>query len=149
METKANDTLAILKLYEMRSEPLMREARKWFMTEFNPQSGADIVKLLVSGERESAFYRMVASHWEVSASFVNNGGIDEKLFLDGNTEHVVVYAKLQPHLAEVRALIDEPDYMIQLERLMEEVPNLERKLENRRKLLASWTSNAQAQAANG
>jgi hypothetical protein len=146
METKANDTLAILKLYEMRSEPLMRQARRWFMTEFNPQSGQDIVQLLLSGEQTSAFYRMVASHWEVSASFVNNGGIDEKLFLDGNTEHVVVYAKLQPFLKEVRELIDEPDYMIQLERLMDEVPNLETKLENRRRLLASW--NMQAKAAS-
>lgn len=147
METKANDTLAILKLYEIRSEPVMRQARRWFMSEFNPQSGHEIVKLLLSGEQESAFYRMVASHWEISASFVNNGGINEKLFLESNTEHVVVYAKLQPFLAEVRELIDEPDYMIQLQRLMDEIPNLERKLENRRRLLASW--NAQAKAASG
>jgi hypothetical protein len=142
METKANDTLAILKLYEIRGEPVMREARRWFMSEFSPQSGHDIVQLLLSGERESAFYRMVASHWDISASFVNNGGIDEKLFMESNTEHVVVFAKLQPFLTEVRELIDEPDYLIQLERLMDEVPNLETKLENRRKLLASWNARA-------
>ena len=64
-----------------------------------------------SGEKQSAFYRMVASHWEVAASFVNNGGIDEKLFPEGNTEHLVVFAKLQPFLAEVREAIGEPDYL--------------------------------------
>lgn len=144
METKPLDVLAILKLYELRGEARMREARAWFFSEFAPRSGKDIVRLLVSGERQSAFYRMVASHWEVAASFVNNGGIDERLFLEGNTEHVVVYAKLQPFLAEVRETIGEPDYMIHLERLVLRMPDVERKLEGRRRLLERW---AQAHAA--
>ena len=138
MDTKPLDTLAILKLYEMRSEPLMREARRWFFTEFAPQSGKDIVRLMLSGEKQSAFYRMVASHWETAASFVNNGGIDEKLFLEGNTEHVVVFAKLQPYLGEVRETINEPDYLSHLERLVMKVPDIEKKLENRRRLLERW-----------
>ena len=138
MDTKPLDVIAILKLYEMRGEALMREARRWFFTEFAPQSGKDIVRLLLSGEKQSAFYRMVVSHWETAASFVNNGGIDEKLFLDGNSEHVVVYAKLQPFVAEVRETIGEPDYLSNLERLVMRVPDIEKKLENRRRLLARW-----------
>lgn len=144
MDGKAQDTLAIIKLYEIRSEPLMREARAWFMSEFAPQNGKDIVGLLLSGQKESAFYRMVASHWEVAASLVNNGGIDEKLFLDANTEHVVVFAKLQPFIAEIRETIGEPDYLAQLEKLVMKIPNIERKLENRRRLLERW---AQAKTA--
>lgn len=133
------DVIAILKLYEMRGEALMREARKWFFTEFAPENGKEIVRLLLSGERESAFYRMVTSHWEVAASFVNNGGIDEKLFLEGNTEHIVVFAKLQPFLAEIRETIGEADYLQNLERLVMRVPDVEKKLENRRRLLARWS----------
>lgn len=143
LETKPLDVMAILKLYELRGEALMREARAWFFSEFAPRSGKDIVRLMMSGERQSAFYRMVASHWEVAASFVNNGGIDEQLFLEGNSEHVVVYAKLQPFLAEVRETIGEPDYMANLERLVLKVPGVEQKLENRRRLLERW---AQAHA---
>ena len=138
METKPLDVMAILKLYEIRSEARMRVARAWFFTEFAPQSGLEIVQLLRSGEQQSAFYRMVASHWEVAASFVNNGGIDEQLFLDANTEHVVVFAKLQPFIGEIRELIGEPDYLAQLERLVMRAPNIEKKLENRRKLLERW-----------
>jgi hypothetical protein len=141
METKPLDVMAILKLYEMRGEALMREARRWFFTEFSPASGRDIVRLMVSGERQSAFYRMVVSHWEVAASFVNNGGIDERLFLDGNTEHVVVFAKLQPFVNEIREAIGEPDYLSNLERLVMRVPDIEKKLENRRRLLERWTEN--------
>ena len=146
METKPLDVMAILKLYEMRAEPLMREARAWFFTEFAPQSGRDIVRLMLSGERQSAFYRMVASHWETAASFVNNGGIDERLFLEGNSEHMVVYARLQPFLAEVREVMGEPDYMGHLERLVLKAPGAEKKLENRRRLLERW---AQARPGGG
>jgi len=138
METKGQDALAIIKLYEIRSEALMREARAWFFSEFAPHSGKEIVGLLLSGQKESAFYRMVASHWEVAASLVNNGGIDETLFLDANSEHVVVFAKLQPFIAEIRETIGEPDYLAHLEKLVLKIPNVERKLENRRRLLERW-----------
>jgi len=99
---------------------------------------------MLSGEQQSAYYRMVSSHWEVAASLVNNGGIDEKLFLEANSEHVVVFAKLQPFVAEIRELMGEPDYLTHLERLVMKVPNVERKLENRRRLLGRW---AQAKTA--
>jgi hypothetical protein len=139
METKSEDALVIIKLYEIRSEARMREARAWFFTSFAPRSGKEIVQLLLSGERESASYRMVASHWEVAASLVNNGGIDEKLFLGANSEHLVVFAKLQPFVNEIRETIGEPDYLAHLERLVMKVPNIEQKLENRRRLLERWT----------
>lgn len=147
METKGQDALVIIKLYEIRSEALMREARRWFFSEFAPKSGKEIVGLLLSGEKQSAFYRMVASHWEVAASLVNNGGIDEKLFLEANTEHVVVFAKLQPFLAEMREIMGEPDYLAHLEQLTMRVPNIERKLENRRRLIERWLK--QSSAASG
>jgi hypothetical protein len=140
MDTKPQDALVILKLYEIRSEALMRTARAWFFSEFNPQSGRDIVALLVSGEKQSAYYRMVSSHWEVSASLVNNNGVDEKMFLEANSEHLVVFAKLQPFLTEIRETIGEPDYLAQLEQLVMKAPNVEKKLENRRRLIQQWAA---------
>lgn len=140
MNTKPDDALAILKLYEIRSEPLMRQARAWFFTEFRPKNGLEILALMQSGERESAFYRMVSSHWEVAAALVNHGGIDEKLFLESNSEHLVVFAKLQPFINEIRETIGEPDYLANLEKLVSRVRNIEKKLENRRRLLQRWST---------
>ena len=133
-----NSALVIIELYKIRTGALMRDARAWFVSEFAPQSGKEIVQLLLSGEKQSSYYRMVASYWESAASLVNNGGVDEKMFLDANTEHLVVFAKLQPYVPEVREMIGEPDYLSQLERLVMKVPNLEKKLENRRTLLERW-----------
>lgn len=149
METKSTDALAIIKLYELRSEARMREARAWFFTNFAPKSGKEIVQLLLTGERESASYRMVTSHWEISAALVNQGGIDEKLFLEANTEHVVVFAKLRPFINEIREIMGEPDYLLNLERLVLRVPDIEKKLENRRRLLERWarSNNARAESS--
>ena len=146
MDTKSQDALVILKLYEIRGEPLMRTARAWFFSEFTPRSGKAIVALLQSGEKQSAYYRMVSSHWELASALVNNGGIDETLFLEANTEHLVVFAKLQPFVAEIRETIGEPDYLANLEQLVMRAPNVEKKLENRRRLLERWAQEKQETA---
>jgi hypothetical protein len=138
MSEKQQDVLAVIELYKMRGEAKMREARKWFMTEFNPQSAAEIAQMLLSGEEESANYRMITSHWNMACSFVNNGGIDEKIFLDSNSEHIVVYAKMRPFLNEIREMFGEPTYLLHIETLVLKVPNVETILENRQRLFERW-----------
>ena len=66
------------------------------------------------------------------------------MFLEANSEHFVVFAKLQPFIAEIRETIGEPDYLSHLERLVMKASNVEKKLENRRRLIERW---AQGQAA--
>ena len=107
---KAGDTMAILKLYELRRNKQMRKARQWYFSEFAPESAMDIVALYRGGERTSANFRMVASYWDTACSLVLNDGIDRKLFLDANTEHVFVYAKIADYLPEVREIFREPDF---------------------------------------
>ncbi len=130
--------MAILKLYELRRDPEMRAARQWFFTEFVPASAMDIALLFRGGERASANFRMVTSYWDTAASLVLNGGIDEKLFLDANTEHVVVYTKIESFLADLRELFHEPDFLLNLETLVLRVPDIQAKMETRRRLIALW-----------
>ena len=63
-----NSALVIIELYKIRTGQLMRDARSWFVSEFAPQSGKEIVQLMLSGEKQSSYYRMVASYWESAAS---------------------------------------------------------------------------------
>jgi hypothetical protein len=136
---KQTDVMAILKLYELRRESEMRAARAWYFSEFAPQSAVDIARLYRAGERASAYFRMITSYWDMAASLVLNGGIDEKMFLDANTEHIFVYAKIQPFLAEIRELFGEPDFLSHLEQLVQRIPGVETKIENRKRLSALWT----------
>lgn len=135
-----NDSvMAILKLYELRRDPEMRAARQWYFSEFAPTSAMDIVGLYRSGERFSANFRMVVSYWDTACSLVLNAGIDRKMFLDANTEHVFVYAKIAEYLPEVREVFREPDFLVHLEHLVRSLPDLEAKMASRRRLIELWS----------
>jgi hypothetical protein len=138
--SKPQDTLAILKLYELRRDEQMRAARQWYFTEFAPTSAMDIIALYRGGERASANFRMVVSYWDTACSLVLNDGIDRKMFLDANTEHVFVYAKIADYLPEVRELFREPDFLIHLENLTRSLPDFDAKMESRKRLIAIWTT---------
>lgn len=144
---KQQDVLAILKLYELRRDDRMRQARAWFFTDFAPKSAMDIIALYRGGADASANFRMVVSYWDTAASLVLNGGIDEKMFLEANTEHIFVYAKIQPYLVEVRQIFNEHDYLLHLENLVMKIPDIETKLENRRRLIGIWTKEPGESAA--
>lgn len=109
MSTEHESMMGILKLYELRSEVAMRKARDWFATGFYPERTQDILDVLVS--EHSADFRMVASYWDMAAAFVIFGAINDEMFNAINTEHVAVYAKLEPFLAELRAIPGMPPYL--------------------------------------
>ena len=131
--------MAILKLYELRREEKMRMARAWFFSDFAPKNAMEIIKLYRDGEPASAYFRTVTSYWDMASSLVLNGAIDEKMFLDANGEHIFVFAKIQPFLAEIRQIFNEPEYLIHLETLAMKIPNIETKIENRKRLFALWS----------
>jgi hypothetical protein len=65
-----------LQLFDLRRDPVLREARAWFLGEFNPQSFADLTAV-IGGERNPSF-RMVVSYWDMAASMVTTGAIEAR-----------------------------------------------------------------------
>ena len=108
----------LLKLYELRTEPTLRQARAWFAFEFHPSSSRDVLSTWLGPGHESAPYRMVTSYWDMAASFVTQGAIPAEMFNAANTEHFALYAKLRPYLAEVRAATRYPDHLSHVEQLV-------------------------------
>jgi hypothetical protein len=115
MSEKYESARLILQLYDLRREETMRKARDWFVT-FVPGSAKEITDVLVGPE--SPHFRMVTTYWDMAASLVNNGAIDEKMFNDANLEHVAVFAKIDPFIAELRSMYDSPEYLKNLENLV-------------------------------
>jgi hypothetical protein len=116
----------LIRLYELRREPTMREARTWFVSKFHATTVDDIFQVL-SGPN-SAHFRMVASYWDMAASFVLNGAIDEKMFTDANGEQNIVYAKLEPVLADYRTKTGNPAAYASLEKLVLQTPGMKDRL---------------------
>lgn len=117
---KSEDANLILKLYELRREEVMRKARDWFIW-FNPGSMQEILDTFMSDK--SAYYRMVVSYWDMAATLVNHGAIDEEMFNEANGEHTVVFAKIEPFLAELRTKFEAPQMLQNLEKLVMRKPN--------------------------
>lgn len=149
MSKEAKSADLIMKLYDLRRESTMREARSWFVS-FFPESVDDIMKAMID-PKTSAYYRMVVTYWDMAASFVNRGAIDEDMFFDSNGESIIVFAKVQPFLEQLRVNMVNPKYLSNLEKLIMKQDDAEEMLAGRRELMKRWmkarADMAQASAA--
>lgn len=110
----------ILKLYELRRDETMREARNWYFAEFNPDTLADFQAAMFG--KHSGHLRMVVSYWDMAASLVNRGAIGLELFNDANGEQIGVFAKIEPILGEIRKAMA-PQFAGNLEKLIDASPD--------------------------
>jgi hypothetical protein len=122
-----------LQLFDLRRESVLREARAWFLAEFNPDSFADIVSA-VSGQRNAAF-RMVLGYWDMAASLVTSGAIDGDAFRAAHGEIFATFSKIQPYLAELRAASAEPEFCMHIEAVVMAAPDAEVILKRRREAI--------------
>ncbi len=141
---KAESADLILKLYELRREEKMREARNWFVS-FFPESVEEIMQAILNPET-SAYYRMVLSYWDMAAAFVNHGAIDEEMFNDVSGECIVVFSKIEPYLAELREMSKRPKMLANLEKLVMRQPDAKEMLAAQREMMKKW-SQARAEMA--
>jgi hypothetical protein len=110
----------IIRLYELRREPTMREARNWYARSFNPASIEEVMQA-VTGPN-SAYFRMVTSYWDMASAFVLHDAIDEAMFNDANGEQHVVFSKIEPFIEEYRTKTGNASYLASLEKLVMKAP---------------------------
>lgn len=104
----------LLRLYELRREPRLRQARDWYMRNFHPKSIQDRASLTAE---EDASLRMVTSYWDTVAAIVRRGLVDEDLFYETTAEFWIVWDRLKPIANEVREFIKDPHIWENLEKL--------------------------------
>jgi hypothetical protein len=114
-----HDAELLLRLYDLRREEKLREARAWFLAQFNPESFEDMMKRYPRGSEENARFRMVISYWDMVASIVNHGLIKEDFFFENTTEFWIVWQKTKPVVQEGRAARKNPFIWKNLESLCE------------------------------
>lgn len=110
----------ILKLYDLRREKKLRRARRWFGAQ-HFRSVEDVLD--AARGKNNAYFRMVLGYWDMTAALVLHGGIDAPMFHEANNEHVFVWAKLEPWIVEFRQAVNQPLYVMRLERLIEAMPD--------------------------
>lgn len=143
--SKVESADLILKLYDLRREDTMREARNWIFA-FNPTSADDYWNTMMD-PKVGAYLRMVTSYWEMAASFVNHGAIDAELFNDTNGEHIMVFAKIEPFLAELRERFQNPEAFKHLEKVILDQPNGQEKVAKTQEFLKMILDQIASQSA--
>ena len=111
------DAEIILKLYQLRTEAVMRQARAWVMGEFWPATADDYFAVASSPtDPHSAFLRQVLTYWEMAAAMVLHGAVSAELFVDCNAEGFFLLAKLSPILEGIRA--KNPGFLVKTSELV-------------------------------
>jgi hypothetical protein len=103
-----HDAELILKLYELRTDSVMREARK-FIVGYKPASFEEIVALQRDlGSPQRSYWRQVVTYWDMAAALVMHDALDAGLFVDANTEPFYLYAKFAPYREQWNKTFGEP-----------------------------------------
>lgn len=97
-----DDARLILELYDTRREERMRKARAWFSGSFRPKTLDDFLALCPPGSDENASFRMVVTYWEMVASFITSGVLNQELFFQNGRELLLVWERLRDILPALR-----------------------------------------------
>jgi hypothetical protein len=108
----------IIKLYELRRETVMRAARSYVGGAFGPTSIDEFVAIMSGGEHTS-FVLQVYGYWDMVASMVVSGALDEELVYNSCMEMYFQYAKIRPYMEEFRKRIHLPEMFLQVQKLVE------------------------------
>jgi hypothetical protein len=116
----AKDAELLLKLYELRREPRMRQARQWVMHEFNPKNLDELLAVQRDfGGDQNQMWRQVIGYWEMAAAFVLRGALDRELFFDSVGENVFLLAKFGRLNQEYAATAGNDGFMPQTAKLVD------------------------------
>jgi hypothetical protein len=105
----------MLRLYELRREPRLREARDWFISQFQANTMEEVMRNYPPGSEGNVNLRMTLSYWEMAANIVNRGLIDEEFFFENTGEQWAVWEQIKNLMPAWRALFKNPELFASLE----------------------------------
>jgi hypothetical protein len=141
------DAELIVKLYELRREAVMREARN-FVGSFTPSSFDELWAVMSDfSTKENAYLRQVYSYWEMVAALIAHGTINAALADDTLGEMFFVYAKIQPFVKDMREKMKSPEFLQNMQKVVEATPEKRDRLKRVQERMAEFAKTMQAAAA--
>jgi hypothetical protein len=98
-----HDAELVLRLYELRRDPVMRESRALMYTQFLPKSYEELkgVATNVANPLNAAF-RQTSTYWEMTYGMAKHGIIHADFLMESGGEGLLLYAKALPWLPKLR-----------------------------------------------
>lgn len=98
-----HDAELLLRVYDLRRESVMRESRTAINRDFWPKAWEDVQAVLKGDHPLNAPYRQTGSYWEMVYSFARYGIVSPGFWIENNGEGLLLFARVEPFLAELRA----------------------------------------------
>lgn len=99
-----HDAELVIRFYELRREATMRAARDAIFVQFVPRSYDDIKAVMLNRAHPlNAPLRQVASYWEMVYGMAKHGIVHADFLVENSGEGLILFAKVQPWLKEIRA----------------------------------------------
>jgi hypothetical protein len=103
-----DDVNLIIRLYELRRDPKLREAREWFGSQFKARTLSEFLKECPPGSQGNVYFRMVSSYWDMVASFMASGVLNEELFFQSGGEMIGFWMKTRGIVPDMRDMMKNP-----------------------------------------
>jgi hypothetical protein len=98
-----HDAELVLKIYDLRREPVMRESRDAINKDFWPRNEKEAVAITDMTHPLNRQYRQVATYWEMVYGMAKHGVVHGDFLLDSNGEGLLLFARVEPYLEAIRA----------------------------------------------
>ena len=103
-----DDVNLIIKLYDLRREERMRQARTWFAGAFKIKTVEEFHALCPPGSEQNASFRMLVTYWDMVASFLTSGVLNRELFYQSGGEMLFVWERLRDLVPSLRDIFGNP-----------------------------------------
>jgi hypothetical protein len=97
-----HDAELVLRVYELRREPVMRTSRYAILREFWPAAWDDVKAVTNWDHPLNTAFRQVSTYWEMVYGMVKHGVVHPGYFLESNGEGMYLFAKIEPYLQQYR-----------------------------------------------
>lgn len=98
-----HDADLVLRLYDLRREPVMRESRDAINAKYWPKDAAEAKAVLAADHPLNRAYRQTSTYWEMVYGMAKHGIVHNDYLLENTGEGMFLYAKVEPYLEEMRA----------------------------------------------
>jgi len=98
-----HDAELVLKVYDLRREEVLRDARRVMARDFWPKAASDVVAILNWDHPHNEAFRQFVGYWEMVYGLARHGIVHaEYLAESSGGEALILLAKLHPFLDDIR-----------------------------------------------
>jgi hypothetical protein len=114
-----HDADLLLRLYDMRREAVLRDARKFVTSpDFVFGTYDEMKQKYPQGSQGATYIGMVLGYWDMVCALVDQGLLNEELFFTTTYEHTSVWEKLKSYVVGGRITYGAPWWCSSYERVV-------------------------------